>query len=64
MDINTIFKIASVGIIVSIVNILLTKSGRDEYTMLTTISGVIIVIAMIIDEIKNLFNTLQNLFNL
>lgn len=64
MDINTIFKIASIGIIVAVVNLMLTKSGKDEYTMLTTITGIIIVIAMIIDEIKTLFLSLENLLNL
>ena len=64
MDINIIFKIAAIGIIISTLNIILTKAGRDEYTMITTISGIIIVIAMIIDDIKELFTSLENLFNL
>lgn len=64
MDIAIIFKIAAIGIIISTINTILTKAGRDEYTMITTISGIIIVIAMIIDDIKELFMTLENLFNL
>lgn len=64
MDINIIFKIAAIGIIISTLNIILTKAGRDEYTMITTISGIIIVIAMIIDDIRELFVSLENLFNL
>lgn len=64
MDINTIFKITAIGIVIAVVNIILSKAGRDEYTMLTTLSGIIIVIAMIIDEVKTLFTSLENLFNL
>lgn len=64
MDINTIFKITSIGIVIAIVNIILSKAGKDEYTLLTTMSGILIVIAMVIDEIKDLFASLENLFNL
>ena len=64
MDISIVFKIAAIGLIISTVNIILSKAGRDEYTMLTTISGIIIVIAMIIDDIRDLFMTLENLLNI
>ena len=64
MDINIIFKIAGVGILIAIVNILLAKAGRDEYVMLTTLSGIIIVVLMLMDDIKELFTTLENLFRL
>ncbi len=64
MEINIIFKIAAIGITISTLNIILTKAGRDEYTMITTISGIIITIAMIIDDIKELFLSLQNLLNI
>ena len=64
MEISIVFKIASIGFIISVINIILTKAGRDEYTMITTISGIIITIAMIIDDIKELFLSLQNLFNI
>lgn len=63
MDIEIIFKIAAVGLTVSIVNTLLSKAGRDEYVMLTTLSGIIIVVLFLIDDISNLFNTLRNLFD-
>lgn len=64
MDISIIFKIAATGLIISILNIILTKAGRDEYTMITTISGIIIVIALVIDDIKDLFVSLEKLFNI
>jgi len=64
MDINIIFKIAAMGFVISVLNIVLTKAGRDEYTMITTISGIVIVIAMIIDDLKELFMSLESLFNL
>lgn len=64
MDIQIIYKIAAIGLIVAILNIILSKSGRDEMAMLTTLSGVIIVIVMLLDEIKNLFISIQNLLNI
>lgn len=59
-----IFKIATVGILVSIINIILSKAGRDEYVMLTTLSGIIIVVLFILDDIKMLFETLEKLFEI
>ncbi len=64
MDIEIIFKIAAVGLLISIINILLSKAGRDEYVMLTTLSGIIIVVLFLIDDIKSLFDTLRSLFEL
>ncbi len=64
MDITIIFKITAIGFAVAVVNTLLSKSGREEYTTLTTIVGIIIVITMIIDEIEQLFVMLENLFNI
>lgn len=64
MDIQIIFKITALGLIIACVNALLTKSGREEYTMITNIVGIIIVIATIIDDIKQLFVSLESLFNL
>ena len=64
MDIQIIYKIAAIGLIVAILNIILSKSGRDEMAMLTTLSGVIIVIVMLLEEIKNLFISIQNLLNI
>lgn len=64
MNIDIIFKIAGIGLIISILNIILSKAGRDEYVMLTTLAGIIIVVIMLMDEIKELFSALEKLFNL
>ena len=64
MNIDIIFKIAGVGLIIAILNIILSKAGRDEYVMLTTLTGIIIVVIMIMDGIKELFSALEKLFNI
>lgn len=64
MDVSIIFKIAAVGILVGVINQVLTKSGRDEQAMFVTLSGVIVVLFWIINYISDLFNTVQTLFNL
>ena len=64
MEIELIFKIAGIGIMISILNIILSKAGRDEYVMLTTLAGIIIVSAMLIDDISNLFMSLQKIFSI
>ncbi|NLL04528.1 MAG: stage III sporulation protein AC [Clostridiaceae bacterium] len=62
MDIELIFKIAAIGILVSVLNALLNKSGRDEQAMMTTLAGLIVVLMMIVKEIVNLFDTVKALF--
>ena len=64
MDIEFIFKIAAIGIIVAVLNMVLIRSGREEQAMLTTLAGVIVVLMMIIPQISNLFSTLKSLFDL
>lgn len=64
MDINIIFKIAAVGILVSVVNQLLSKTGREEQAMLVTLSGMIVVLSWIIVYISDLFNSIKSLFNM
>ena len=64
MNIDIIFRIAGIGLVISIINIILSKAGRDEYVMLTTLAGIIIVVIMLMDEIKELFAALEKLFNL
>ena len=64
MDINFIFKIAAIGIIVAVLNMVLIRSGREEQAMLTTLAGVIVVLMMIIPQIINLFSTVKSLFDL
>ncbi len=64
MDINLIFKIAAVGIIISVLNIVLTKSGREEMAMMTTLTGLIVVLMMVIGLISRLFDTVRTMFQL
>ncbi len=62
MEINIIFKIATIGILVSILNILLNKSGREEQAMMTTIVGLVVVLIMVVGEIAKLFNVVKATF--
>ncbi len=64
MDINLIFRIAAIGIIVAVLNQLLIRSGREEQAMMTTLAGLIVVLMMMIYEIKDLFDTIQSIFGL
>ena len=64
MDIDLIFRIAAIGIIVSILNQVLVRSGREEQAMLTTLAGLIVVLMMIIGEISTLFDTVKAIFDL
>ena len=64
MDVNFIFKIAAVGIIVAVLNTLLVRSGRDDQAMLTTLAGVIVVLMMLIPKIQDLFGTVKRLFDM
>ncbi|MBQ7385848.1 MAG: stage III sporulation protein AC [Ruminococcus sp.] len=62
MDVDMIFKIAAIGIIVAILNQLLIRSGREEQALLTTIAGLVVALMMIISEISNLFETIKRVF--
>ncbi|NLM13992.1 MAG: stage III sporulation protein AC [Epulopiscium sp.] len=64
MDITIVFKIAAVGILVSVLNQVLIRSGREEQAMLTTLAGLIVVLFWIIQYISDLFQTVQTLFQL
>lgn len=64
MDIDLIFKIAAVGIIVSILNQVLTRSGRDEQATMTTITGLIVVLMIVAQKISDLFSLVKSLFDL
>jgi len=64
MEIDLIFKIAAIGIIVAVLGQLLKHSGREEQAMMTNIAGLIVVLMMIINEIAVLFNTIKNVFGL
>ncbi|WP_310604023.1 stage III sporulation protein AC [Anaerosporobacter sp.] len=64
MSINLIFKIAAVGILVSVLSQVLKHSGREEQAFLTSLAGLILVLLWIIPYISELFNTIKNLFAL
>ena len=64
MDVDMIFKIAAIGIIVAILNQLLVRSGREEQALLTTIAGLVVALMMIISQISELFSTVKNTFGL
>ena len=62
MDVELIFKIAAVGIIVAVLTLILIRSGREEKAMLTSLAGLIVVLTLIITQISTLFNTIKQLF--
>jgi stage III sporulation protein AC len=64
MDINFIFKIAAIGIIVAVLNQILVRSGREEHAMIITIAGLIVVLMMIIPQIAELFSAVKSIFDL
>ena len=64
MDVEFIFKIAAIGIIVTVLNQLLVRSGREEQAMLTTLAGLVVVLLMVVGAISDLFTTVKELFGL
>jgi len=64
MNVDLIFKIAAVGILVAVLNILLTRSGRDEQALMTTIAGLVVVLMILVQEIAGLFDLIKELFDL
>ena len=64
MEVTIIFKIAAVGILVSVMNQVLSRAGRDEQAMLTTLAGLVVVLFWIIQYISDLFSEVQTLFRL
>ena len=62
MEIDLVFKIAAIGIIVSILNQVLSRSGRDEQATLTTLAGLIVVLMLIAQKIADLFDLVKRLF--
>ena len=63
MDIDLVFKIAAIGIIVSILNQVLTRSGRDEQATLTSLAGLVVVLMMLAPKIAELFSLVKSLFD-
>ena len=64
MDVDLIFKIAAIGIIVSVLNQVLSRAGRDEQAMMTTLAGLVVVLMMVVQEIAQLFTMVKTLFHL
>lgn len=64
MDINLLFKIAAIGILVAVLHQVLVRAGREDQAMMTTLAGLVIVLTMVIKEISVLFDTVRTLFNL
>ncbi|MEE0784463.1 MAG: stage III sporulation protein AC [Oscillospiraceae bacterium] len=62
MEIDLVFKIAAVGIIVSILNQVLVRSGREEQATLTTLAGLVVVLVILVERIAALFDLVQRLF--
>lgn len=62
MDIDLIFKIAAIGIIVSILNQVLSRSGRDEQATMTTLAGLVVVLMILAEKISELFDLVKRLF--
>ena len=64
MDVDLIFKIAAVGILVAVLNQLLVSSGREEQAMMTTLAGLVVVMMILVQEISGLFQLIKTLFDL
>lgn len=64
MDVDFIFKIAAIGIIVTVLNQVLIRSGREEQAMLTTLAGLVVVLLMVVNSVAELFDTVKELFGL
>ena len=62
MDVDLIFKIAAIGILVSVLNQLLIRSGREEQALMTTLAGLVVVLMIMVEEISNLFQLIKTLF--
>lgn len=64
MQVDLIFKIAAIGIIVAVLDQVLTRAGRDDQAMMTTLAGIVVVLAMLVNEISDLFDKIRAAFGL
>ena len=62
--IDLIFKVAAIGILVAVLNMLLVRAGREDQAMMTTIAGLVVVLLVVVQEISDLFETIKSLFGL
>ncbi len=64
MELSFLFKIAGIGMIVAIMQQMLSKTGREEFATLTVITGIVVIVAMLVPELSTLFDELSSIFNL
>lgn len=64
MDITFLFKIAGIGLIVAVLQQMLSKTGREEFATLTVLTGIIVIIAMLVPQISSVFDELKSIFDL
>ena len=64
MEVDLIFKIAAIGILVAVLNQVLSRAGRDEQAMMTTLAGLVVVMMMLVRQISDLFQLVKSLFGL
>jgi len=64
MEINLLFKIAGIGILVAVLHQVLTRAGREDQAMMTSLAGIVIVLTIVVKEISTLFTTIRTVFNL
>ena len=64
MDVDLIFRIAAIGILVAVLNQVLSRAGRDEQAMMVTLAGLVVVLMMVVREIADLFDLVKRLFSL
>ena len=62
MDVELVFKIAAIGILVAVLNLLLSRAGRDEQALMTTIAGLVVVLMLVLQKISDLFSLIKSLF--
>ena len=64
MDIDFVFRIAGIGIIVTVISQLLTRAGRDDIAMLATLSGLVVVLLMVVNMISDFFSSIRSLLSI
>ena len=64
MDVDYVFKIAGIGIVVTVIGQVLTRAGRDDIAMLTTLSGLVVVLMMVVGMISSFFTAIRSMFAL
>ena len=64
VSIDIVFKIAAIGILIAVLNQLLSRAGKDDIALMTSIAGLVIVLLMVVDLISNLFGSVKSIFGL